>query len=236
MKTKWFALAAVAALMIVGCGKKEGDAPTEPAKKAEIPKQLIEKGQEAKLFPVKVGNQWTYAVEVSAPGQTQTFDIQFKITDVKVEGISTKFQMEVTTEKGKPQNQSWEINERGLFQITGGEQNTAYNPPMPAILFPWEDGKTFKYEGTGVMPMGGVGKMKFDAKYLAAQQVDTVNQAMNGYAIEQTTEFSNDKVKGQSVTTTYWTPNVGLTRFRQMIASGNAQIVQTLRLRNFTVQ
>jgi hypothetical protein len=248
-----------AAVIAAGCNSGGGGAkyePKTPEKKPELTAIPADTGMD--FWPVNVGNQWTYEAETvrSVNGQqnSRTYTITFRVASVTPQGDGKKVLLESwegDTKPAKPNQQTWFVSPKGIYQVWVGSSSNAYNPMQPAMLFPSKVGENFKYKGTGLTPMGTMGTQSSVGKVRETQLVDTAMGQMSALPVEANSTFTGTvkdntgktiPVNGKSVSTIFWTPKVGFSRYRQEIAFTNAQqtfIVQgieTLRLKAHTLK
>lgn len=227
-------------LFAAGCGSGGSSYKPEPVK--PVGTASIKPGEEAKLFPWAVGNQWTYACETTQQVQGQTvggaFDLTFKITAVTPTADGERCEVEITnsTNPKAKDLQRWERNSKGIFQVAVGNPMIAYNPPQPVILFPAETGRKFTWKGSGMTPAAKQGTTTVESEILGPQQVDGATERYSAIAVSTKGTFSYGTSNGQVASTAYWQPGTGLVRYRQEVAIGNGVSLQVLRLKAKTVR
>lgn len=231
---------AAALVAIAGCGSgSSGSYTAQPVKKIDEAK--FSPGQEANLFPWKVGNQWTFVLEThrqSAEGQGSdpARELTYKVVSVTPTGAGTKAKFEVS-EAGKVADvQTWEQNAKGLFQLTLSAENMAFDPPQPAVMFPMDTGQTFKWSGTGMVPGNKKGTSKVESRVVGPQEVDTEMGRMSAIAVESQTQWTSGEIKGITNSVAWWTPGYGIVRFKQTAIANNVAITQLLKLKSATLK
>jgi len=229
------AFALLASLTLIGCNsqKASGYQP-KPSKKAEV--KPVDPGKEATLFPMAEGNQWTF--EVEAAGRTD--EITLKVISVSPMEGGIKARLEFTSGTQVIDKQAWEITSNGIFQLSAGNPEVTFSPRQTAVPFPIEVGKKFAWKGTALLPIGQAGPSSHKNEVQAWQLVDSGIGRVTALPIQTYAEFMA-KVDGQDVpatmaSTTYWSPEIGLVRYVQRIAVGNATSGQTLRLKSYVVK
>jgi hypothetical protein len=235
-------MAGVAATVVFasGCGSGPGsEYQGKPAAKI-VPAQ-VRSGDEQILFPLKEGNQWTYSVDnqqsIGGQNSSGTAEITIRVAKVTPDAGGIRADLETVDRNGKVnQRQSWAVSAKGIYQLATGNPQVVYSPPQPAILFPFKTGDGFEWSGTGITPLRRNGTSTNKNRVLAAQEVDTDEGPISAIPVESsgTFEAKDDKgqaIKGMSVTTAYWAPNVGIVRYRQDLQFGNIRASQTLRLK-----
>lgn len=235
-----FIAIAAGSAMIAGCGSSGSAYKPTPAKPVEAAN--VKAGDEKLLFPLKEGNQWTYTgqtvTRVQGRQASTDFEMVFKIVKVTPKGSGAVADIEVTTTlpNSKVDHQRWEVNDKGIYQVAVGNPPVAFNPPQPIALFPAEPDRKFAWKGTGVTPGGGNGTANLESKTLAAQEVDGATDRFSALGVETKGTFQVGKAKGQVASMAFWSPNVGLVRYRQEIMVGENVAVQTLRLKAKTLR
>lgn len=233
-----FAIAAAAVL--AGCGSSGSNYKPTPVK--PVDEVALKPGDEKSLFPVKEGNQWTYVGQtVTRVGGRQAstdFEMVFKVVKVTPKGNGTVASIEVNTNlpNSKTDYQQWEVNDKGIYQLSVGNPPVPFNPPQPIALFPMEADRNFAWKGGGMTPGGKSGQSSLTSKILAPQEVDTASERYSAYGVETKGTFSVDKANGRVASFAFWTPGVGLVRYKQEIAVGENVAIQMLKLKAKTLR
>lgn len=227
-----------------GCRPKDGPgSSTQNTPPKAVTPADVKPGEEATLFPLKVGTQWTYKAETRrmADGRETTGggEVTLRVaTSTPIPG-GVKATLETLDKDGKvAQTQEWQITAKGIYQITAGEKAIAFSPPQPALLFPLASNKSFSWKGTGLCPVGETGTQEFKNSVTEPQEIDTDMGPFSAIPVEsigkfKTTDDKGKPIEGQSASTTYWVPKVGIARFRQEIVSGQIRLMQVLVLKSF---
>jgi hypothetical protein len=236
MKLTIAASALSAVVLLGGCGGK-GSADAGATKKVQT--ASVNAGEEATLFPLKVGNQWVYTVESNIVQQGKEInrkaEVMFVVTDVSPTADGAKATFEVRQKNNVVDKQIWEVNKRGIFQLTSGKTQVGFNPPVPGILFPLgEKNSKFEWAGSGIQPIGGVGTGVLHNVYLGAQNVDTDMGQMSAYCVESQGTFKVKGGSGAQKSSTWWAPKVGMVRFHSQAVVRGLTTIQILRLKGFT--
>lgn len=232
--------ALAAALLAAGCGSSQGKYQPQPLK--PLPPAAVKPGEEANLFPLKVGNQWTYSVEsvtrIGAQTGTGRTEMVFKVLAVTpgANGSVAKIEVKTTTPDAKPDIQSWAVNKSGIYQLAVGTPPIPFSPMQPVVMFPVETGRKFSWKGTGLTAGGKLGTSTVDSKVLPQQEVDGDGARYTAIGVDSRGTFSVGTAKGQMASLAFWTPNVGLVRYRHEVAFGNRVEVLTLKLKAKTVR
>lgn len=228
------------ALILAGCGSGGGGSYT-PKQTKKVDPAVVAPGQEANLFPWKVGNQWTYTLEgmrMSQQGQQAdpVRTITYKLTAVApVEG-GEKATFEISQDGAVMDRQVWLRNAKGIFQVSVSPANVPFTPMQPALVFPVKEGAKFKWTGTGVVPGGDQGKSTTESTVVGPQEIDTESGRMSGIAIETQTQWSSGNLKGMTNSVAWWTPGYGIVRFKQTAMANNVAVTQLLKLKSATLK
>lgn len=233
-------LVAAAAVILTGCGS--GDAAKGEQKRAKtIDKAVFKPGDELAMWPMKEGNQWTYTLTSVAPRdgrQAQTVsELTLRVEKVtpKADGVTAVLAV-LDRDGARTETQVWDVDKQGIYQIRAGAKQVPFEPRQPALLYPPDPGKIFKWKGTGLLPVGSTGASESASKVLDAQEVDIEQGRVSAFPVETAVSFTLNRVKGISISTAYWKPGVGLVRYRQEIAVGNANLGQLMILKAYVVK
>lgn len=240
------ALAGITALAMVGCGRGESGYTPQPT--AAVEQATIEPGNEASLFPLTVGNRWTFEQTVVAQrsdGQSanEEREVTFQVKSVNpIEG-GVAAEIEIVDKDGNVVDiTNWRVTSAGIYQSAAGigAQRGTFEPPQPIIMFPLEQGKKFEYSGRGPRPIADIGNFSTVGTILGQQPVDTAMGPISAYAVEIRSTF-NVTADGQSVevrseSTTWWAPDIGLVRITQVVGGPGGQSLSLFRLKDYTLQ
>jgi len=214
------------ALVVAGCGSGGGGSYKPEAVKTVEPAKVAP-GEEKSLYPLAVGNQWTYTLTqsgtVNGAQRTASSEAVFKVTAIKPVGDGVQANIEVSIGGTLSEKQVWLVDSKGIFQMVGGAPAITFTPSQPQILFPPETGRKFSWKGVGPVagqptPDGRPTPMKpgsISASYeiLGPQTVDTDMGPISAIAVQSSATMT---VNGKQVSTpsiTWWAPKVGLVRF-----------------------
>lgn len=201
------------ALIVAGCGSGGGGSYKPEAVKTVEPVKIAP-GEETSLFPLSVGNQWTYALTQSqAGGRTITKEVVFKVTAAKPAGDGIEANIEVSMDGTVTEKQVWQVGSKGIYQVVGGSPATPFTPGQPQILFPPETGRKFTWKGTGFMPTGKPGPMSASYEILGPQTVDTDMGPLSAIAVQSVATMTVNGKQGSQTSMTWWAPKVGLVRY-----------------------
>ncbi|MCW5939626.1 MAG: hypothetical protein KF884_01125 [Fimbriimonadaceae bacterium] len=247
-------LTLVALAVIGGCGSGGATSgykpkPVEPVKPVAVPA-----GQEASLFPVKVGAQWVFAGQsssVTPQGSTQNeVEVVFKVVKVDETPEGKVATLEVSTDGVLGDRVQWRVGPKGVMNVSASRRNpetsqvttVAYNPPFQMLSFPLKAGEVNTVTTTGVRPGAPDGPMKVTTTNLGVQEVDTKGVGrVSAYSTQTVSEFTATNLKYTITSTSWWAPEKGLVRYLQEVsvnkADDNRQVgaqVVALRLRSKT--
>lgn len=210
------------AFVALGCGS--GSDNTTTSTKSEKPVTLAE-GDDAKVFPLKVGNQWVYTVLTAKTSQ----ELTLKVSSVSQKDGKTYATVVITNNSGGGTPSEWLVDKNGIFQVsTNGKDK--FSPPQLLVPFPISKAGKIPVETTGPLPIGGIKKQTGFINSLGAQEVDTDMGRMSGFAIHS--ELNWDKVVSTSIA--WWTPGIGFIRQRQEITGPNGTIVILMKLKSYS--
>jgi hypothetical protein len=227
------------ALIAVGCGNSSKQDAYVPQPKPEVPVAEVNTAASEELFPLQVGNQWTYSVTINRIQGGQQLDpvqdeMTWKVTKVTpIEG-GTKATIELTTGGKTSETQTWVVNKKGIYQVTAGINQKPFSTPQPVALFPATEGTNFDWAGTGTVPISkDGGKITSSSKTLAPQEVDTGVGSISAIPIETSSKFQAGKITAESASTLWLAPGTGIVRYRQETVSRESKsgIVTLMRLK-----
>ena len=200
-------------LALFGCGQREGYSPERAKKVADA---AVKPGDEASLFPLKLGNQWVYTIE----SNQGTNELTLKVTDVHQEGGATIAALTITLDNDPPSVSRFKVDGNGIYQMSDGKGRD-YDPPLLLVAFPLEPGRQTKESVTGPRPFGGtMGPMESTLAYLGPQHVDVVKDRIGALAVESIQTWQTEQGQAVSRGVTWWTPGVGFVRRRQEFGVG----------------
>ena len=223
-----------------GCGSKSGNYEPQPVK--PVSTAAVKPGEEASLFPLKEGNQWTYSVESMTRIGNQTgtgrTEMVFKVLKVVPtgDGVVASIEVKTTTPNAKPDIQSWEVNKRGIFQRSVGNPPVPFSPMQPVMVFPLDPGRKFSWKGTGITAGGKPGTSTVNSTILPIQEVDGDSGRYSAVGVESRGTFAIGTAKGQMASLAYWSHGTGLVRYRHEVAFENRTEMLTLKLKTKSVR
>ncbi len=238
MNYNWKISIGVVGLAVIGCGKSEYKPVPVEEVKTEIPTKISPE----QLYPLKVGNQWTYALEISRelegkPAESGSVEIGYEVKSVSNPSTGVTRGVIVMTEEGKPKDeQVWEIDSAGVHQISVGKTPVAYSPKQTIVSFPLKFDEIRSFKGTGITPLGENGTMDYKFSTHEPQPVDTDSGRMSGLFIESSGTFKSAKGEGVVGNNSWFVPGVGLARFKQVVQIQGGRSSLTLRLKSYTIK
>lgn len=214
--------------LALGCGK---DDKYQPKKTQEVPVAKFAAGEEAKLVPLAVGNQWVYTM---IRGGSKS-ELTLKVESIQQTPDGKEVTIDVTSNDPNltvgAQKMVWRVTETGIYQVTTGT-DTVYDPPQLLLPFPPGGKADFEHEGTGGRPLGGPGEYKSSTKVLGAQPIDTDNGRMSGFAIHSITSWESEEGPAVASTMTWWSPGIGFVRQIQEVRTSERTIKVLLKLKS----
>jgi hypothetical protein len=229
-------IASLLLLAVAGCGgKKNSSAEYVPVKPKEIPPASLAPGEEHKILPAKVGNRWRYNVKRATliTGNRVNVDEDFYLEIKSVEDTPNgkKLVLETVKKDVTTERQVWELRKDGLYEISMGIDKTfTNNPPLLAVPFPLEKGKTFTYKGTGISIFGEGSNINLEGTIVGPDEVDTDAGRVSAFRVETVKNITKGENTAKEETTVWYAPNIGIVRLKQSVKSKNASSDTTIRL------
>jgi hypothetical protein len=226
-------LATLSVFALVGCAPKETTYVPKPEKL--VAEAELKSGEEWRIFPFVEGNQWVYKMEASRKNsksnqvESVQSELTLRCTKAQKIGKVTNATIEVIIDGKINEVQRWRMDEKGLYQVSVGSSPVVpFTPPQPAILFPLEADRKFEWRGSGYTPVGTAGtqQQRTAGVVQAKMQVDTGVGRMEAWPVQQTMSWA----KGVQASMSWWTPDVGLVRYRMEATDGDWLVVNTMRL------
>lgn len=185
------------ALLVVGCSKSSGGGSYKSIGVDEIKGGKIDEATPANVFPLVVGNSWTYDVSQrtvangqaqEAPPSSVTFTVTAAKTDTNGDQIG---EVEIRNSNDEVSEiQKWRINKEGLFMYSSGKPSlqTAFTPPSPFVKFPLKKNEVFAWNGNGPAPTteGKAVNYKGTLKFIGDVVADTMVGQYNALQLMQT--------------------------------------------------
>ena len=226
----------------IGCGSS-GTNSSPIGKTPEIKRAKITTENQRSLLPLAEGNTWTYSLEATAdiagqPKKSASGTVEYRISKVfKDSPTSVRAIMDVYQGDKKTDEQEWGVDDKGISQISVKPTRQAFSTRQIIIRFPVKDQDSYRWEGTGITAVGRPGSMRLAFKNDGTQDVDTEMGQMNAVFIQNVGSFkANDGTLGNEGVNSWYSPGVGLVRYRQEIRLKNVATVITLRLKSYNVK
>ena len=241
---KFQSLIIVAGLTIFGCGKGSNATSGSKTSSVKAPEGVpVTVQNERTLFPFAEGNVWNYAIEIKTqiagkPEQNAVGEIQYKMTKVtKESGDSVRATLAIMQGGKQSDAQEWICDSTGFYQVSAKATKVTFSTKQPVIKFPVKDQETFRWEGTGLTPIGKQGSMRYAFKNDGTVPTDTEMGEMNAMFMESGGSFkTTDGIIGQIIVNSWFTPGVGLVRYKQEIGLKGGKSSITLRLKSYNVK
>ncbi|MBS1727827.1 MAG: hypothetical protein JST51_13990 [Armatimonadetes bacterium] len=212
---------------------------------AADPSSLVAAGNEKSLFPFAQGNSWTFAVDIQRqltgrPKEQSTSELEYRVLSVAKDGSFTKATLGIFQDGKQKDQQVWGADEHGIYQMAmnpPGGSLVPYSPKQPILHFPIKDQEEFSWNGSGVTPVGKPGKMEYKYKLDGTADADTEMGSMHCVYMQTAGKFTNsDGTVGILGVNSWYSPGVGLARYRQVIQIKGGESSVTLRLKKYTVK
>ena len=221
-------------LLVAGCrNPAPGYVPVPPP--IVKPVSLASVRDAKDLMPLAVGNHWSYVLDL------QNFDKR----DKPLPAFRGKAEIDIAarwpngtgvlvlTQNGNViDRQAWYGDASGLYQVEGDVTGVPYRPILPAFTLPLKAGKRFAWSGRGPMPAGDAGRGRAECEILAPQNVDLAKGTVSAVPIVTRMTYPG----GDTVSTSWFQPGVGLVRLQQETSAGGERSVSTLTLIQHTTK
>jgi hypothetical protein len=245
--TKLFLLCA--AVVVAGCGSKGSSGYTpKPIKTATV--TPIAPGEDKTLFPVAVGNQWTYESVSDSVSQNQprrvTQNITMEVKAIEPDGNGQKVTVELREEDVIKSTQIWKIDDTGVYQVSvKTEQAEAqFTPPQCVLKFPVKVDEEWTYEGVAPSALGIKSNNKSVSTNKGPQLVDTYAGQVSAYRVDTKTELTGSAMQdgksvplaGSQMSSAFFAPKMGMVRLVQTVQGRAGAETVTLQLLQSTVK
>lgn len=252
MKVSKYVLCGIA-LTAIGCGSGGGGGTYKPveSKKTEIVK--IGESEGLSLFPVAVGNQWTYKSQSTAANAnagstnlTQMITLEMKKVDETPQG--KMIEIEVREDDVVKSTQTWKVDDTGVYQVSvaANDKSTTFNPPQPILIFPIVEKQEREFTGVGPSALGPQTNFKGKVMIDGPQITQTVTDDISAYRVVATYELTGEGVdaqtkkkiplKGTFESVSYFAPKIGLVRLQQTVKGAAGGEIVTMTLAQSTVK
>lgn len=215
---------------LAGCGSSGGGG-YKPSPVKETPLTTINPGEEKSLFPVAVGNMWTYEAQASAvvdnkPSQKKR-QLTIEIKAVTPQGTGQLVTMELREDDVVFSNQNWLVDDTGVYQVDVSAQGVVskFTPPQCILKFPVNKDDEWTYTGLAPTSLGANTKVTAKSKNMGPQLVDTFAGQVSAYSVETTSDLKNSIVQngktvpleGKMSSQVFFAPKVGMVRLVQTV-------------------
>lgn len=248
MKSKTLLLVGLA-LVAVGCGSSEKEYKPEPKKTSAVTE--VPAGEDKTLFPISVGNQWTYnsvseSVVDGKPRRVE-MNITMEIKKVEPEGTGQKVTVEMREEDVVKSTQIWKVDDTGVYQVSVATETTSasFNPPQLLLKFPVKVDEEWTYNGSGPTALGLKSSIKAKSKNKGPQITDTYAGEVSAYSIETTSQLTGTgttqdgksvPLAGSMQAVAFYAPKMGMVRLQQTVAGRTGGETVTLQLMQSNVK
>ncbi len=232
----------LALAVLSGCGP--APTPGRTGDKKEV--KATEATGPADLFPLTVGNAWTYLVNVETEQQgrivdNKAFERTFKVEKVEDTAEGTVGSVTIYDEKQTAVAAlKLLVNKEGIFQTTIGlpANERAYADPLPWANWGGEVDSELKYNSRGPLPgtdvMGSIEGANF---YRGVLEADAATERFASHCFDSTQKYLRDDGSGMIASQRSWfAPKIGLVRLVEALTNGTDVQRSTWRLKSHTVK
>jgi hypothetical protein len=112
-----------------------------------------------------------------------------------------------------------------------------YEPTAQTVIpIPAEAGKKFLWVGSGPTPIGLPGDTRIESEIQPAQEVDSNMGRYSAVPVKSLSRYTVEGASGSSENTAWFSPGVGIVRYRQDTRKGTGRTVIVLRLKTYTLK
>jgi hypothetical protein len=232
----------LALIAMAGCQKGAPAASNEPTKPPdETPAAKISSKE---LIDFQTGSQWVFTLEATGKSkegeQSTEGEFTMKVTDARSAENGLTANIQTTTVAGeepkKLRDMTWRLDDGGLFQVADNDNKDAFDPPMPLLPDTLEVGQKVGWKGTGPRIDDTIGPVEVAIKVIGPEEVDTLMGRMSTWCVESAAVWKVDGQVCKSLTTTWWSPKVGLVRMNRELDTPQYGLSSMLRLKSHTVK
>jgi hypothetical protein len=141
-------------------------------------------------WPIDVGQTWRYHAIYRNAEKRSEFYVNWKVSRVNDTGKSKRVVIDITSEELEPEQQVWEFDKTGAYQIMVGNPLKQLKPRLPVALWPPTPGKTFSWTGKGIQPWGGWDHYSFKSTIKPPEMVDTPEGQMKAVVVHSKVRFA----------------------------------------------
>ncbi len=235
---KFIPAALVTACLIGGCGSSSSTATTGTKAPPVAPAE-VKPGDEATLFPIAVGNQWTFDEQeaiVAGNGQRRTgqAEVTLRISKVSDANGGKQVTLDVLTGGKLTNRQGWLLTKDGLFQNQTGLKLDPVKPPQPIAKFPIKEGEVTKWAGVGTFGDDHQAKQTSELTTKGSRLVDTDMGQVSAILFQSVSTIQTTKTKGTTEMSLWLRPGTGIAKIEQKIMFAAGRQIIELTLKNFT--
>ncbi len=224
------------ALVAVGCKGGSGESAYVPTPPPKIEPAAVSSGQEASLFPMTVGNSWTYTASTSVRAKAGTRqgarDVTFRVSKVDDTPNGKRATIDLVVEGKVTEKQIWLLNSKGIYQASvGGANPRTFSTPIPSVMFPVEKGKKFSWKGSA-----GNANMTYESEIIGSEEIDTELKRLSAIAVDSKGTTLIGKNTEKVDRTVWFAPGVGIVRIRETTVGKDAAMDLLISLKSYSVK
>lgn len=231
-------------LVLNACGPSGG--PGSSGEKTPVAAADTQVLEAVDLWPLEVGNQWTFEVEEvleapNVPADRRRFERVLKVTKAAPNEGGKTAELAVLDQDGKTLGVIHiEVNKGGIYQLGMGSGNSKvmYEKPFPLMLWPAKKGEKSSWKGKGARPgIGTTGDISANFEQKGRAIVDSAAGRFSAYRFDTLQQYEVNKVKFETAQAAWFAPGVGMVRSLETVATSNgARQSQKLVLKSHTVK
>lgn len=231
-------------LVLNACGPSGG--PGSSGEKTPVAAADTKVVAATDLWPLEVGNQWTFEVEEvlqapNAPPDSRRFERVLKVTKATPKEGGKTAELAVLDADGKTLGVIHiEVNSGGIYQLGmgSGSSRIMYEKPFPLILWPAKKGEKSSWKGKGARPgVGTTGEISANFEHKGRAVVDSAAGRFSAYRFDTVQQYEVNKIKFETAQAAWFAPGVGMVRSLETVATSNgARQSQKLVLKSHTVK
>lgn len=228
----------IVSLVGIGCkgGSGGGENSYKPTPPPKIEPVSVKAGEEKSLFPIAVGNSWTYKASTSVrtkQGQ-RSGDRDATFTVSKIEDVpgGKRATLDLLVDGKAVDKQVWVVTDKSISQVSvGATKPRIFSTPIPAITFPVEVGAKFSWKGGD-----GKAQMAYNNEIMGAQEIDTDFKRLSAIAVDSKGTSVSGGNTEKTDRTIWFAPGIGIVRIRESTSSKAGASELLLSLKSHTVK
>lgn len=246
--TNLFVLCAI--VTVAGCGSKGGGTTYTPKEVKTATVTPVAAGEDKTLFPIAVGNQWTYEsasqAVVEGKPRSVTQSITMEIKSIEPDGNGQKVSFELREEDVVKSTQIWKVDDTGVYQVSVKTETAEakFNPPQCVLKFPVKVEEEWTYNGTAPSAVGAASKVSGKSINKGPQLVDSYAGQVSAYRVDTAHTIKGSLVQaGKTVplegtmnSSAFFAPKMGMVRLVQTVQGRAGAETVTLQLLQSTVK